>query len=79
MYFASPNCEQSFKDRVADSLVNSYWLMERLKLRLSVRQDSIFKLLTPITVAELIQVPDPYRSYAPEFLKDPILNLQKKI
>ncbi len=53
--------------------------MERLKLRLSVRQDSIFKLLTPITVAELIQVPDPYRSYAPEFLKDPILNLQKKI
>ncbi len=52
--------------------------MERLKLRLIVRQDGIFMLLTPIAVAELIQVPDPYRSYAPEFLKEPNTKFAKK-
>ncbi len=52
--------------------------MGRLKLRLSVRQDGVFKLLTPTAVAELIQVPDAYRSYAPEFLKEPNTKFAKK-
>ena len=72
------NPGDAIEESLADSLVNSYWLMERLKWSLSVRQDGIFKLLTPIAVEELIQVPDPYRSNAPEFLKEPNTKFAKK-
>jgi hypothetical protein len=72
------NPADAIEESLADGLVNSYWLMERLKLKLSVRYDGIFKLLTPIAVAELIKVPDTYRSHAPEFLNEPNTKFAKK-
>lgn len=68
----------AIEESLADGLVNSYWIMERLKLRLSVRQESIFQHLTPMGLAELIGVPDAYRSHAPEYLKEPNTKFAKK-
>ena len=68
----------AMEESLADNMVNSYWLMERLKLRLSVRQDSIFKQITPIALAELIGVPNAYQIHAPEYLKEPNTKFSKK-
>lgn len=68
----------ALEESLVDQMVQSLWVTERFKLRLAERQDSIFRQLTPAALAELIEVDDCYRSYAPAYLKEPNTRFMKK-
>jgi hypothetical protein len=68
----------SLEETLVDQMIQSLWLAERFKLRLSLRQDSIFQELTSSVIAELLCIPEPYRSHPPDFLKEPNTKFNKK-
>ena len=47
-------------------------------MHLSMRQESIFQQLTPIAVAEILEIPEPYRSHVPHYLKEPNTKIPKR-
>ena len=63
---------------LVEQMVHSLWTIERFKLRLSLRQESIFENLTPTAMADMLGIPEPYRSYAPSYLKEPNTKISKK-
>lgn len=66
--------EEDLVDRMADS----YWNRERFILRLAMKQEGIFRQLTPIALAQLIDIPDVYQSFAPDYLKEPNTRFSKR-
>ena len=66
--------EEDLVDRMADS----YWARERFILRLAMKQEGIFRQLTPIALAQLIDIPEAYQSFAPDYLKEPNTRFSKK-
>lgn len=66
--------EEDLVDRMADS----YWARERFILRLAMKQEGIFQQLTPIALAQLIDIPEAYQSFAPDYLKEPNTRFSKK-
>lgn len=66
------------EETLVDQMVQSLWLMERFKLRLSLRQESIFENLTPATMAQMLEIPEPYCAYPPDYLKEPSTKFSKK-
>lgn len=70
--------KDAIEETLTDQMIQSLWVMERLKLRLGLRQESIFQHLTPSTMAQMLEIPEPYRSHAPQFLKEPNTRFAKK-
>ena len=70
--------KDAIEETLADQMIQSLWVMERLRLRLGLRQESIFQQLTPGAVAQMLDIPEPYRSHAPQFLKEPNTRFPKK-
>jgi len=66
------------EETLVDQMVHSLWVAERFKLRLSLRQESIFQHLTPAAMASMLEIPEPYRPYAPDYLKEPNTKISKK-
>ena len=66
------------EETLTDQMIQNLWNKERLKTRLSMRQESIFQQLTPIAVAEMLEIPEPYRSHAPQYLKEPNTKIPKR-
>ena len=63
---------------LADQMIDSLWASERFKLRVAMKQANIFAQLKPVTLAELIEVPESYRTFAPGYLKEPNTKFAKK-
>lgn len=61
-----------------ENMVRSLWTAERFKLRACVRQEEVFQQLTPVALAEMIDVPVEYRIFAPAYLKEPNTKFLKK-
>lgn len=70
--------QDCLEETLVDQMVQSLWAAERFKLRLSLRQESIFQNLTPAALADMLQIPEPYRSYVPSYLKEPNTKISKK-
>lgn len=70
--------KDTIEETLADQMIQSIWVTERLKLRLGLRQESIFQHLTPSAMAQMLEIPEPYRSHAPQFLKEPNTRFSKK-
>jgi hypothetical protein len=70
--------EDCLEETLVDQMIQSFWLAERFKLRLSLRQDSIFEQLTPAKITDMLEIPEPYRSHPPPFLKEPSTKFTKK-
>lgn len=68
----------SLEEILVDQMVHSLWVAERFKLRLSLRQEGIFENLTPAAMADMLEIQEPYRSYAPSYLKEPNTKISKK-
>jgi hypothetical protein len=66
-----------YEERLLDYLVSSAWSVERFKLRLAMKQESIYRHLTPQTLAQLIEIPKIYQAFAPDYLKDPNTHFKK--
>lgn len=66
------------QETIADQMIDSLWMAERFKLRVALRQENIFEQLLPATLAELIEVPEVYQPYAPDYLKEPNTKFSKK-
>ncbi len=66
------------EESIADQMIDSLWSSERFKLRVAMRQENIFTQLAPTALAELIDVPEGYRPYAPDYLKEPNTKFPKK-
>jgi len=60
----------SVEESLVDQMIDSLWTSERFKLRLVLRQSNIFSQLMPSTLAELIEAPIDYCSFAPDYLKE---------
>jgi hypothetical protein len=43
-----------------------------------MNQEGIFRQLTPIAVAQLIDIPEAYQSFAPDYLKEPNTDFSKR-
>lgn len=70
--------QDAIEERLVDDMVSSYWITERFKLRLILRQASIFANLTPQAIAQLIDIPEHYQAFAPEYLKEPDTKFTKR-
>jgi len=70
--------KDAVQETIADQMIDSLWTAERFKLRMALRQENIFKQLLPTTLAELIEVPDVYQPYAPDYLREPNTKFSKK-
>lgn len=68
----------AIEDALIQNMAQSLWTMERLKNRLALRQEKIFKEITPRMLAELIGVPTAYQPHAPDYLKEPNTKFAKK-
>jgi hypothetical protein len=66
------------EENLVDQMIDSLWMAERLKLRLAMKQENIFAQLTPAIVAELVEVPEVYQPFAPDYLKEPNTRFTKK-
>jgi len=73
---------QGFADQYAvvsaHRVADSYWVRERFILRLAMKQEGIFKQLTPVALAQLINMPQGYQSFAPDYLKEPNTKFTQK-
>lgn len=68
----------AIEESIADQMIDSLWSSERYKLRVAIKQENIFTQLAPATLAELVDVPTVYRSFAPDYLKEPNTKFLKK-
>ena len=68
----------ALEESLVDQMVQSLWVTERFKWRLAQRQGSIFRQLSPAALAELIEVPETFRVFAPAYLKEPNTKFSKK-
>jgi hypothetical protein len=68
----------AIEESIVDQMIDSLWSSERYKLRVAIKQENIFTQLAPATLAELIDVPTVYRSFAPDYLKEPNTKFLKK-
>ena len=59
-------------------MVDALWSVERYRLRLSYKQEVIFKDLRPQQLAEMIGVTECFRKYAPEYLLQPNTKFSSK-
>lgn len=66
------------EENLADQMIDSLWAAERYKLRVVMKQENIFKQLTPIALAQMIDVPEEYIPYAPDYLKEPNTRFLKR-
>jgi hypothetical protein len=66
------------EETLTDQMIQSLWQAERFKLRLSLRQESVFQDLTPIALADMLDIPEPYRAHAPQYLKEPNTKISKR-
>ena len=66
------------EENLVDQMIDSLWMAERLKLRLAMKQENIFTQLTPAMVAELVEVPEAFQPFAPDYLKEPNTRFSKK-
>ncbi len=57
------------EENLVDQMIDCLWTAERFKLRLAMRQENIFAQLTPTALAQMIEVPEIFHSYAPDYLK----------
>ena len=76
-YYRTLKPTDAFEEGLLDKIVASIWTTERLKLRLAMKQDSIFRHLTPQALAQLIQIPKIYEPFAPDYLKEPNTQFKK--
>jgi hypothetical protein len=70
--------QDAIEEDLVDRMADSYWARERFMLRLAMKQEGIIKQLTPLALAQLINIPQPYESFAPDYLKEPNTNSRKK-
>ena len=66
------------EENLADQMIDSLWAAERYKLRVVMKQENIFKQLTPIALAQMIDVPEEYIPFAPDYLKEPNTRFLKR-
>jgi len=66
------------EESLADQMVESLWAAERFKLRVAMKQENIFEQLTPIALAQMIDVPQVYLPFAPDYLKEPNTKFLKR-
>ncbi len=66
------------EENLVDQMIDCLWTAERFKLRLAMRQENIFAQLTPTALAQMIEVPEMFQPYAPDYLKDPNTRFSKK-
>ncbi len=70
--------QDAVEETLTDQMIQELWTMGRLNLRLGLRQESIFQHLTPSAMAQMLEIPEPYRSHAPQFLKELNTRFPKK-
>lgn len=70
--------QDAIEEDLIDRMVDSYWARERFMLRLAMKQEGIFRQLTPLALAQLINVPQGYQSFAPDYLKEPNTKFTQK-
>jgi hypothetical protein len=66
------------EENLVDQMIDCLWTAERFKLRLAMRQENIFAQLTPTALAQMIEVPEIFHPYAPNYLKEPNTRFSKK-
>ncbi len=62
--------QDAIEQDLVDRMVDSYWAREHFMLRLAMKQEGIFKQLTPLALAQLINTPQAYESFALDYLKE---------
>lgn len=70
--------DNAVEESLVDQMTDCLWTAERFKLRMAMKQENIFSQLTPVMLAELIEVPQDYRKFAPDYLKEPNTKFLKK-
>ncbi len=70
--------QDAIEEDLVDRMADSYWARERFMLRLAMKQEGIFKQLTPLALAQLINIPQAYESFAPDYLKEPNIKFPQK-
>ena len=66
------------EENLADQMIDSLWSAERYKLRVVMKQENIFRQLTPRVLAQMIEVPEEYLEFAPDYLKEPNTRFLKR-
>jgi hypothetical protein len=66
------------EENLADQMIDCLWVAERFKLRVVMKQENIFEQLTPIALAQMIDVPEEYLPFAPDYLKEPNTRFLKR-
>ena len=72
------NPQDAIEEDFVDRMVDHYWARERFILRLAMKQEAIFEKLTARALAQLIDIPEIYEPFAPEYLKEPNTKFTKK-
>lgn len=65
------------EENLADQMIACLWRSERFKFRLAMKQESIFDRLTPTALAQMVNVPEIYEPFAPDYLKEPNTKFSK--
>lgn len=78
LLYAALKPQDAAQENLVDQMVDSLWTAERFKLRLAIRQEKIFAELSPVMMAALLEIPEQYRPFAPDYLVQPNTKIFKR-